>query len=615
MKKIVITLTILASFAVHALAYDFQSGNLLYTIISTDPLCVSLSGHVDNTNAQGELVIPETVEYEGVNYSVTDIGYRAFYQCNLLSGDLVIPNTVTHISLEAFTGCTGFTGSLVIPNNMIELGTDVSMATSWDGVFQGCSGFAHLVLGESVQKIGYSCFFGCSGFTGPLLLPNGILEIWDSAFAGCLGFNGELVLPSSLTQIGKEAFMDCANLTGTLAIPETIATVGYGAFSGCGGIENIVLPSHYVFDGNGLGNPGDYVFSGCTSLTSIEIPDGWEKTAKGTFSRCSNLRSVRLPQSLKEIGQSCFEHCTNLSDIHIPERVTKINAFAFSHCSNLTEFDFPDSLTLIGSGAFRYCTGLSGVMRIPDPVEQINVFAFDSCVGITSVVLGPSLNRIDEPAFENTMLKSIILKATTPPALIRSSNESAWHFPVDIPITVPCGTLEAYQNADGWAEFTNMNEGPAVLLSVVSENENYGTVSIHKEATCEDMGVEVEALPNEGYTFLYWEVNGTQVANENPYSFELEDDTELIARFSGVGLDEMFQTVYFYPNPTTDLITVKGKDLKAAEVVNALGQRVATTKGQGEQLTLDISSLPAGIYFVNVIDNEGRKCVRKVVKE
>ncbi|MBQ3943994.1 MAG: cell surface protein, partial [Alphaproteobacteria bacterium] len=75
MKKIVITLTILASFVVHALAYDFQSGNLLYTIISTDPPCVSLSGHVDNTNAQGELVIPETVEYESVNYSVTDIGY------------------------------------------------------------------------------------------------------------------------------------------------------------------------------------------------------------------------------------------------------------------------------------------------------------------------------------------------------------------------------------------------------------------------------------------------------------------------------------------------------------------------------------------------------------
>ena len=47
MKKIILTLVILAGFAVQALAYDFQSGNLLYTIISADPPCVSLSGHAD----------------------------------------------------------------------------------------------------------------------------------------------------------------------------------------------------------------------------------------------------------------------------------------------------------------------------------------------------------------------------------------------------------------------------------------------------------------------------------------------------------------------------------------------------------------------------------------
>ena len=70
-----------------------------------------------------------------------------------------------------------------------------------------------------------------------------------------------------------------------------------------------------------------------------------------------------------------------------------------------------------------------------------------------------------------------------------------------------------------------------------------------------------------------------------------------------------------YPNPTTGLVTFMGKDLKAAEVVNALGQRVATAKGQGEQFTVDISNLPAGVYFVTITDNEGRKCVRKVVKE
>ncbi|MCR5660358.1 MAG: T9SS type A sorting domain-containing protein [Bacteroidales bacterium] len=70
-----------------------------------------------------------------------------------------------------------------------------------------------------------------------------------------------------------------------------------------------------------------------------------------------------------------------------------------------------------------------------------------------------------------------------------------------------------------------------------------------------------------------------------------------------------------HPNPTTGLVTITGKDLRTAKVINALGQCVATIKGDGEQLTLDISNLPAGIYFVNITDSEGRKCVRKVVKE
>ncbi len=70
-----------------------------------------------------------------------------------------------------------------------------------------------------------------------------------------------------------------------------------------------------------------------------------------------------------------------------------------------------------------------------------------------------------------------------------------------------------------------------------------------------------------------------------------------------------------HPNPTTGLVTITGKDIKQAEVFNALGQHVATAKGEGEQMTVDISTLPAGVYMVNITDKDGRKCVKKVVKE
>ena len=70
-----------------------------------------------------------------------------------------------------------------------------------------------------------------------------------------------------------------------------------------------------------------------------------------------------------------------------------------------------------------------------------------------------------------------------------------------------------------------------------------------------------------------------------------------------------------HPNPSDGLVTILGNNLKAAEVYNALGQWVATATGQGEQLTLSLEGLPTGIYFINVTDTEGRKCVKKVVKK
>lgn len=74
-----------------------------------------------------------------------------------------------------------------------------------------------------------------------------------------------------------------------------------------------------------------------------------------------------------------------------------------------------------------------------------------------------------------------------------------------------------------------------------------------------------------------------------------------------------FATIH--PNPTTGLVTIVGKGLNQAEVVNMLGQCVTTMQGKGENLQFDISKLPAGIYFVRITDDEGRKCTHKVVKE
>ena len=413
----------------HSVGTQFfdEASNLLYTITSTNPNCVSVDGHVDGENAQGELNIPETVEYDGYIYTVTTISYRAFYSCEGLTGELVIPNTVTTIQSGAFAYCTGFTGTLVIPNSVIELGTDQTQFT-YGGAFAECTGFTHLVLGESLQKIGYSSFYGCRGFIGQLILPEGLLEIWEDAFKGCRGFTGELTIPTSLIKIEYNAFYGCAGFTGSLIIPENVEQIG------------------------------DNVFAYCVGITSVEVPEGWEEIGDGVFANCSNLTSVHLPQSLKTIGSSCFSNCTNLSEINVPEGLTGIGGLAFSYCSNLHDIVFPDSMVSIGIAAFSHCIGLSGELKIPDLVETINFHVFESCVGYNRLVLGASVNGIAEPAFDFTQFESIVIKATTPPLLHKATTPDAWHFPADIPIIVPCGSLEAYQNSEDWSGFTNITE-------------------------------------------------------------------------------------------------------------------------------------------------------------
>ena len=62
MRKAFLIIMVLAGFTIHLSAQNFQSGDLLYTIIGLEPLQVRLDGHINGTTAQGPLDIPATVD-------------------------------------------------------------------------------------------------------------------------------------------------------------------------------------------------------------------------------------------------------------------------------------------------------------------------------------------------------------------------------------------------------------------------------------------------------------------------------------------------------------------------------------------------------------------------
>ena len=60
---------------------------------------------------------------------------------------------------------------------------------------------------------------------------------------------------------------------------------------------------------------GTNAFSGCTSLTNIELPETVEQIQDGAFSECSRLKRIVLPKNLKGIDIYALEHCPTLETI------------------------------------------------------------------------------------------------------------------------------------------------------------------------------------------------------------------------------------------------------------------------------------------------------------
>ena len=146
-------LTVLLSMGgARALAHDIEVANADGVTIyynwanNKTELSVSYRGNYSydySDRYTGNVVIPESVAYNGKTYPVTSIGEWAFYGCSSLTS-VTIPNSVTSIGGSAFSGCFGLT-SVTIGNSVTSIG---------GSAFSGCSGLTSVTIPNSVTSIG-----------------------------------------------------------------------------------------------------------------------------------------------------------------------------------------------------------------------------------------------------------------------------------------------------------------------------------------------------------------------------------------------------------------------------------------------------------------------------
>jgi len=447
-----------------ALAYDFQSGDLYYNITSSTEHTVAVTYQSYGSSNYSSLTsadIPEKVTYDGIEYSVTSIGWGAFEGCSGLTS-VTIPNSVTSIEQYAFNGCDNIE-TLTYNTNAI------------GSLFSGKTSLKTVNIGDSVTSIGSSAFSGCSSLTS-VTIPNSVTSIGSSAFSGCCGlteinvesantnytsensvlFNKDKTtlicypagktettynIPNSVTSIGEKAFYNCSSLT-SITIPNSVTSIGLSAFGGCSSLEKAEFASlasylriqyYYGYDYDYdyeqhynisyYSNPlryahhiyingeevtelvipdsvttiPSYAFYGCSGLTSVTIPNSVTSIGSGAFCGCSGLTSVTIPNSVTSIGSSAFSGCNNIETLTYN---TNAIGSAFSGISSLKTVNIGDSVTSIGSSAFSGCSGLTSV-TIPDSVTTIGDYAFRDCSGLTSVTIPNSVTSIGSSAFRN----------------------------------------------------------------------------------------------------------------------------------------------------------------------------------------------------------------------
>ena len=422
--------------------------------------------------------LPDTLKTIGVNSfresgitsitipeNVTSIGNSAFRNCKSLTGDLIFPDSMEVIDHYAFQECTKLNGTIDIGNGTKFIG---NMAFGVSGA--GEMKYTTLLLGDSLEFIGWAAFQGAG-------LVNNVIE-----------------LPSSLKVIGDFAFNHLASVGNTtIEIPASVQYLG-GMERNTTTTSNITLDNYMDYDYLPTGSHIFYNFGTLGTFAEFTVEEGSTtfKAVDGVLYSKNGERLVNYPSNKMD------------TEYEIPEGTIYIDELAFSRpylngTLGIHKITIPDSY----------------VIRKPDELfsSQINC-----------------QNSLANALYYFSGVEEVVVKSTNPNymtidgCLYSKDGKICWYIPAfkrTVNIQEGCTVLEScFQPPTSWLEGSKVFEYniPASVTSIPI----YGLDRYPNENTI--------AFLNKMVKQNYWDCTIT-IDSNNP-SFEVDESGCIVAKTS-----------------------------------------------------------------------------------
>lgn len=544
-----------------------ESEGIYYRITSANT-CSVTRPTTDEGYQQSSITIPNQIDFEGRNYTVTEMDYDVFNHClNLV--EIHLPNSLTEISSGAFYGC----------ENLLEITIPSSVKRISSNAFSFCTNLSQVNLNEGLVELEYRSF-ACSPNLRDIVLPSSLEKIEQETFfeTNLDRIYSKANIPPALdgdlfnTENISENYNNCA-----LIVPESSMNA-YRNAEYWKNFDTILSEEDLILNKIVLSlNPNDTYK--LTIVDNIDQPTVWkskndniatvdtegnvtaisvgntvisaqcgEKTAECrvnvSMKGCSFVldgfeylitsddtcevvgrseehknenEHVVIPSPVNLFGEQYIVTSIKesafwedpLRSIEMPNSIEIIKSYAIGACQNLERIELPNSISNIESFAFYQCSSLSEI-KLPNTLSRIGGCAFCGCSHLEEITIPASVSVMEYYLFWGVPLKKLTMECLTPPEawndFFVEENSNQYE---ECELIVPEQSYDLYRNHPIFGKFSQIHTFDSGVEEILLEDNICNVYSIGGQLIAENVSADsVSDIALSGIFILHFR-NGT----------------------------------------------------------------------------------------------------------